>query len=136
MVALQPPAQGRRAHPLTGRDRERNQVQWGFVFPRDGPVAQLGARLNGIQEVTGSIPVRSTNPPSLPPMMSLENSCRSVLHRSSASPQRGIRLRHKGLEYIFRSTVTEEWRALARKERHHVVAVAQQRGATKGSKQL
>jgi hypothetical protein len=25
-----------------------------------GPVAQLGARLNGIQEVTGSIPVRST----------------------------------------------------------------------------
>jgi hypothetical protein len=26
----------------------------------DGPVAQLGARLNGIQEVTGSIPVRST----------------------------------------------------------------------------
>jgi hypothetical protein len=28
----------------------------------DGPVAQLGARLNGIQEVTGSIPVRSTKP--------------------------------------------------------------------------
>lgn len=28
---------------------------------RRGPVAQLGARLNGIQEVTGSIPVRSTN---------------------------------------------------------------------------
>ena len=28
--------------------------------PLDGPVAQLGARLNGIQEVTGSIPVRST----------------------------------------------------------------------------
>ena len=27
----------------------------------NGPVAQLGARLNGIQEVTGSIPVRSTN---------------------------------------------------------------------------
>ena len=25
-----------------------------------GPVAQLGARLDGIQEVTGSIPVRST----------------------------------------------------------------------------
>jgi hypothetical protein len=31
--------------------------------PKDGPVAQLGARLNGIQEVTGSIPVRSTIPP-------------------------------------------------------------------------
>ncbi len=29
-------------------------------FPPKGPVAQLGARLNGIQEVTGSIPVRST----------------------------------------------------------------------------
>ena len=28
---------------------------------KNGPVAQLGARLNGIQEVTGSIPVRSTN---------------------------------------------------------------------------
>ena len=27
----------------------------------DGPVAQLGARLNGIQEVTSSILVRSTN---------------------------------------------------------------------------
>ena len=28
--------------------------------PHGGPVAQLGARLNGIQEVTGSIPVGST----------------------------------------------------------------------------
>jgi ABC-type transport system involved in Fe-S cluster assembly fused permease/ATPase subunit len=27
---------------------------------QSGPVAQLGARLNGIQEVTGSTPVRST----------------------------------------------------------------------------
>jgi hypothetical protein len=27
-----------------------------------GPVAQLGARMNGIHEVTGSIPVWSTNP--------------------------------------------------------------------------
>ena len=32
-----------------------------FCPSRHGPVAQLGARLNGIQEVTGSIPVRSTN---------------------------------------------------------------------------
>ena len=30
------------------------------LLPTSGPVAQLGARLNGIQEVTGSIPVRST----------------------------------------------------------------------------
>ena len=28
---------------------------------QEGPVAQLGARLNGIQEVTGSNPVRSTS---------------------------------------------------------------------------
>jgi hypothetical protein len=27
-----------------------------------GPVAQLGARFHGMEEVTGSIPVRSTNP--------------------------------------------------------------------------
>jgi hypothetical protein len=26
-----------------------------------GPVAQLGARFHGMEEVTGSIPVRSTN---------------------------------------------------------------------------
>ena len=32
----------------------------GSLLTRSGPVAQLGARLNGIQEVTGSIPVRST----------------------------------------------------------------------------
>lgn len=34
----------------------------GGLSRRSGPVAQLGARLNGIQEVTGSIPVRSTTP--------------------------------------------------------------------------
>ena len=37
-----------------------SSLQLEFVSPQDGPVAQLGARLNGIQEVTGSIPVRST----------------------------------------------------------------------------
>src|SRR5688572_1790892 len=31
-----------------------------FVRPINGPVAQLGARMNGIHEVTGSIPVWST----------------------------------------------------------------------------
>jgi hypothetical protein len=30
------------------------------LSPQDGPVAQLGARMNGIHEVTGSIPVWST----------------------------------------------------------------------------
>jgi hypothetical protein len=34
-----------------------------MVCPSDGPVAQLGARMNGIHEVTGSIPVWSTNFP-------------------------------------------------------------------------
>ncbi len=33
---------------------------WSVSVLGSGPVAQLGARLNGIQEVTGSIPVRST----------------------------------------------------------------------------
>jgi hypothetical protein len=33
------------------------------VLPKSGPVAQLGARFHGMEEVTGSIPVRSTNNP-------------------------------------------------------------------------
>src|SRR5512145_1423369 len=32
-----------------------------FVLVPSGPVAQLGARMNGIHEVTGSTPVWSTN---------------------------------------------------------------------------
>src|ERR1700689_4271423 len=35
-----------------------------FVFNR-GPVAQLGARFHGMEEVVGSIPTRSTNSQSL-----------------------------------------------------------------------
>ena len=31
------------------------------VLPRSGPVAQLGARFHGMEEVIGSIPIRSTN---------------------------------------------------------------------------
>ena len=41
---------------------ERSARMNGSSILTDGPVAQLGARLNGIQEVTGSIPVRSTKP--------------------------------------------------------------------------
>ena len=37
------------------------------VTTPSGPVAQLGARMNGIHEVTGSIPVWSTNSKSLIP---------------------------------------------------------------------
>ena len=29
-------------------------------FPKSGPVAQLGARFHGMEEVIGSIPIRST----------------------------------------------------------------------------
>src|SRR5581483_8217863 len=37
-------------------------LRWRFVAPHQcGPVAQLGARMNGIHEVTGSTPVWSTN---------------------------------------------------------------------------
>ncbi len=33
-----------------------------FKIERSGPVAQLGARFHGMEEVIGSIPIRSTNP--------------------------------------------------------------------------
>jgi hypothetical protein len=36
------------------------QTPRGVLSLQCGPVAQLGARINGIDEVTGSIPVRST----------------------------------------------------------------------------
>jgi hypothetical protein len=34
------------------------------VLPKSGPVAQLGARFHGMEEVIGSIPIRSTKTPS------------------------------------------------------------------------
>ena len=33
---------------------------WAFAFLKSGPVAQLGARFHGMEEVAGSIPARST----------------------------------------------------------------------------
>jgi len=33
------------------------------VLPESGPVAQLGARFHGMEEVIGSIPIRSTKQP-------------------------------------------------------------------------
>ena len=33
------------------------------VPPKSGPVAQLGARFHGMEEVIGSIPIRSTKQP-------------------------------------------------------------------------
>jgi hypothetical protein len=44
--------------PLTQRGHGRK-------LPNDGAVAQLGERLNGIQEVVGSIPISSTEGKSL-----------------------------------------------------------------------
>ena len=53
-----------------------------FGGSQRGPVAQLGARLNGIQEVTGSIPVRST---SLSPELTLKRELR--LASQASGPQ-------------------------------------------------
>jgi hypothetical protein len=53
--------------------------------PTRGPVAQLGARMNGIHEVTGSIPVWSTNLRSRLPNqreLRLASSHAKVAHRS------------------------------------------------------
>ena len=44
-------------------------------------MAQLGARLNGIQEVTGSIPVRSTNNPNQFPVNNLRLSPEADMFR-------------------------------------------------------
>jgi hypothetical protein len=40
---------------ITGENREVSSL------PQSGPVAQLGARFHGMEEVVGSIPTRSTN---------------------------------------------------------------------------
>jgi hypothetical protein len=48
--------------PLTLTNIERSARIEG-VLPKSGPVAQLGARFHGMEEVIGSIPIRSTNKP-------------------------------------------------------------------------
>src|SRR6185312_13760503 len=56
------PAENRaRRWDFGGRAVQTAVLQLEVPEVQSGPVAQLGARLNGIQEVTGSIPVRSTN---------------------------------------------------------------------------
>jgi hypothetical protein len=66
MIVMVPDRDGRHAEAvvdggwgwrLTKRVRESRIRQ---VLPESGPVAQLGARFHGMEEVTGSIPVRST----------------------------------------------------------------------------
>ena len=52
----------RRATPRDGMHRRPNAgVVYEMGSSHRGPVAQLGARVNGIHEVTGSNPVWSTN---------------------------------------------------------------------------
>ena len=51
---------------------------------QSGPVAQLGARLNGIQEVTGSILVRSTNLALIQAKVDLLNELRLASQRAHA----------------------------------------------------
>lgn len=49
------------------------------VLPESGPVAQLGARFHGMEEVIGSIPIRSTNKPyRLSSLASLPDSLRKL----------------------------------------------------------
>ena len=63
-------------------------VKMGVRLPSDGPVAQLGARLNGIQEVTGSIPVRSTKP-SFPVWISRKSLKAGALFEQGRAPPIG-----------------------------------------------
>src|ERR1700686_4207169 len=63
------------AHSITFRHREipdkfplaltkaLQSARMERVLPESGPVAQLGARFHGMEEVIGSIPIRSTNQP-------------------------------------------------------------------------
>ena len=45
------------------RENEKDAPLSGVVPPQSGPVAQLGARFHGMEEVVGSIPTRSTKIP-------------------------------------------------------------------------
>ena len=47
--------------PDPGRFDESDLVNDNGYIRRCGPVAQLGARFHGMEEVIGSIPIRSTN---------------------------------------------------------------------------
>ena len=50
------------APPLAGlTNRARTGTIGELHLPPSGPVAQLGARFHGMEEVVGSIPIRSTN---------------------------------------------------------------------------
>src|SRR4030095_7646915 len=59
-LACEVDSPGPSRHPVHNSDALRARATIRIRHQLRGPVAQLGARLNGIQEVTGSIPVRST----------------------------------------------------------------------------
>ena len=50
----------RRLTKPCGCERIKQMLPMGSVQSRSGPVAQLGARFHGMEEVAGSIPARST----------------------------------------------------------------------------
>src|SRR5437588_2754662 len=58
----------------TGSARILKAVRDGqsVVSPNSGPVAQLGARFHGMEEVVGSIPTRSTKSRNIPPFTSFK----------------------------------------------------------------
>src|SRR5688500_14807522 len=68
-----------------------------FVRPINGPVAQLGARMNGIHEVTGSIPVWSTTfdlgalPPDPRLALSFDSAPRKALSQVSLRSRGALR---------------------------------------------
>src|ERR1035437_1714968 len=46
---------------LVGENTDGAPLRGSVFFSQSGPVAQLGARFHGMEEVAGSIPARSTN---------------------------------------------------------------------------
>ena len=57
---MQPQTAQRRPPPKSGLTKKPRGLRMKRSLPKSGPVAQLGARFHGMEEVTGSIPVRST----------------------------------------------------------------------------
>ena len=61
-LSRQPPAGSLQLRVCAASEPRAQYHSGGWSVPTCGPVAQLGARMNGIHEVTGSIPVWSISP--------------------------------------------------------------------------